>query len=125
MFYALQQRHGHDTDNNVNIRFAPRHSATLTAVWDVTSDTSLAISESATVDRERPLSDPRPVAPNYYLLNVSAKTNNLLGGYADVSVAVRNVLNRDARMQSDSVTTIPGDIPLPGREFTATVRIHW
>jgi len=112
--YAYQRRTDDDTDNNANIRFAPKHFGVLSIDWEPIRHWHGRIAARGIFDRERPVRDPRPVAENYVLTDLVFRRTALFDRL-DVTLTIRNVFDEDARVQSATATNIPGDLPLPGR----------
>ena len=111
-------------DNNVNVRFAPKHQVYAEANWRFAPQWNLNLNVKSILDRERPAGDPRPPADDYSLLNLTLR-REAIGKHLDVAFSVRNLLDEDAREPSDSPAGIPFDIPLAGRNFYGELRFRF
>ncbi len=68
-------------------------------------------------DRARQPGDSRPKVPNYTLVDLSLRREQLAGGWT-VRASVHNLFDKDAREPSISATNIPFDIPLARRSYS-------
>lgn len=122
--YAFQDRIGDSADDNANIRFAPRHILNWNVDLAVTPAWHAAIVARAVMDRERPISDPRPDPDDYVVVDAILGRKRAFD-FLDLSFAVDNVFDEDIRDPSPSATTLPFDIPLPGRTWFARAVARW
>lgn len=118
--YAFQHRQGHDTDNSINIRFAAKHTVNLGLLSEWLNDWRGSVLATSYFGRERPLSDTRSAARDYTLVNATIQRRAFFGR-ADIAFAIHNLLNADARIQSDAASSAPFDIPLPGRDYSLSI----
>jgi len=68
--------------------------------------------------------DPRPPVDDYSIVTVGVRRESPARHF-EVAIYARNLLNADAREPSDSFTSLPFDIPLPGREIYGEVRMRF
>lgn len=122
--YAYQQRHGATVQQNLNLRYAPRNAVNLDLTWRPAQEWTAALTALSLFDRQRAATDPRPPADSYTWMTATVTRENL-AGFIDLSFSVRNLLNEDARAQSDSANNVPDDIPLPSRAAYVTLLAHW
>jgi outer membrane receptor for ferrienterochelin and colicins len=122
--YAYHQRHGATVEQNVNLRYAARNAVNLDLTWEPAQDWTIGLTALSLFDRQRAATDPRPPADDYTWINATVTRANI-AGVVDLSFSVRNLLNEDARAQSDSPNNVPDDIPLPGRGAFVTLLAHW
>jgi outer membrane receptor for ferrienterochelin and colicins len=122
--YAYQERHGATVQDNVNLRYGARDSLNLDLIWQPSEAWSVGLTSLSIINRQRARTDPRKPADDYTLLNANVTRRNI-GGLVDASFALRNLLNTDARYQSESAANVPDDIPQPGRGAFLTLEAHW
>jgi outer membrane receptor protein involved in Fe transport len=96
----------------------------LDLTWEPAQDWTIGLTALSLFDRQRAATDPRPPADDYTWINATVTRANI-AGVVDLSFSVRNLLNEDARAQSDSPNNVPDDIPLPGRGAFVTLLAHW
>lgn len=108
--YAWQ--HSEDADTGQRIGDAPGQQLMLNADWKFYPNWSLYSQMNWVASRKRPAGDTRPAIDNYALVDLTLRRKNILGGW-ELSAAVRNLFDEDAREPSPSVN--PDDFPLEGR----------
>jgi iron complex outermembrane receptor protein len=96
----------------------------LEADWRFLPHWHLNTSLKSVLDRERAAGDPRPKIDDFALVNVTLRRLNI-GHHLDLSFSVRNLLDADAREPSRSFQTLPGDLPLAGRNVYAEIIYHF
>ena len=121
--YAFQHLIGHSSDNNANVRFAPRHIIGWQLNFTPMSLWRSSITVRGVLDRDRPISDPRPAPKDYVRTNFTVARTELFR-YLDASFTVENIFNQDAKEASPSPTSLPFDIPLPGRTWFLQLSLH-
>lgn len=114
--YAFQNLIGNDRDDDANIRFAPQHQFFIALDWHFAPDWRAGMNLITILDRTRATSDTRRDPDDYTLANLTIGRKNIAHN-ADVSLSIRNLSDENARIPSASATTIPDDIPLPGRNL--------
>jgi outer membrane receptor for ferrienterochelin and colicins len=122
--YAYQDRLGSAADDNANIRFAPHHVLVATIDWRLPQEWRVALTARGVMDRERPISDPRPDPDDYLVVNSILARANAFSLF-DLALVVNNVFDEDVRDASPSATTLPFDIPLPGRTWMVNATARW
>lgn len=122
--YAYQERHGASVKDNVNLRFNARHSVNVDLMWQPTREWSAGLTSLSLLGRQRAASDTREPASGYMLVNASITRRNV-AETVDISLAVRNLFDKEASTQSESPTSAPYDIPLPGRGLFIEAVAHW
>lgn len=110
--YSKQQ--ARDTQSNQAIPDAPGQQFKANINWLFAPEWSLNSQLNWVANRERAQGDLRPAIANYTLLNLTLNRNNILRDL-DLSFAVRNAANADAREPSSS--TVPDDYPLESRSL--------
>lgn len=108
------RQHARDAQFNKAIPDAPGQQFKANLNWLFAPEWSLNSQVNWIADRERAQGDFRPTTANYTLLNLTLNRNNIVRDL-DVSFAVRNATNADAREPSSS--TIPDDYPLESRSL--------
>lgn len=108
--YSLQD--AEDARTKVDIADAPGQQFKLNANWEWAHNWSINGQVYWVADRERALGDPRADIDDYTLLHLTLHRKNLFPG-VDLSLAVRNAANADAREPSS--VAIPDDYPLESR----------
>jgi iron complex outermembrane receptor protein len=103
-----------DTENNSNIPDAPGQQVKANLNWMLAPQWSLNGQLNWVGDRARATGDLRPAISDYTLLNLTLHRKNIVPEL-DLSVAVRNLANADAREPSSG--SIPDDYPLESRSF--------
>ncbi|MGH8604714.1 MAG: TonB-dependent receptor domain-containing protein, partial [Gammaproteobacteria bacterium] len=111
-------------EENVNIRFAPTHQVYAEANWQFAPDWKLNVNVNSVLDRNRPTTDPRPPVEDYSIVNITLRSEDIVK-QLDLAFSARNLFDEDAREPSDSLTSIPFDIPLPGRSFYGELRFQF
>jgi outer membrane receptor for ferrienterochelin and colicins len=109
---------------NVNLRFAPRQQVYAEANWRFAPRWNFNVNVKSVFGRERQVGDPRPPVDDYAIVTVGVRRESP-ARHLEVAVYARNLFNQDAREPSDSPTTLPFDIPLPGREIYGEVRVRF
>ncbi len=122
--YTFQERLDDESDDNANIRFAPKHKIYIEGNWEVAPDWNFNANVLGVYERERRASDPRAGIDDYTLFSITLERQNI-GKNMDISLSVRNLFDEDARDPSQSETTIPFDIPLQGRNVYGQVRVRF
>ncbi len=122
--YAFQERLDDESDDNANVRFAPKHKAYLEGNWAFAPDWNLNANVIGVFGRERRASDPRSDIDDYTLFNLTLERLNIARS-VDASLSIRNVFDEDERDPSQSATTIPFDIPLAGRNVYGQIRARF
>jgi iron complex outermembrane receptor protein len=117
--YAYQERHGDNSQQNVNVRFSVPHAVNFDVTWNY-NDWRAGLASLSVFDRKRGRSDSRPPAEDYTLVNASLIRRNIAGLF-DVSFSVHNLFDEDARDQSESLSSVAFDIPRPGRSYLMTL----
>jgi iron complex outermembrane receptor protein len=119
--YAYQSRIDDESDGNVNIRFGPEHQTYIEGNYQYSSIWGLNVNAISVFNRVRPDNDPRPSIDDYSIVNVTLHRKSF-AKYFDASFSVRNLFDEDVRDPSGSATTLPFDIPLPGRNIYGQLR---
>lgn len=108
------KQNARDAQFNKAIPDAPGQQFKASLNWLFAPEWSLNSQLNWVANRERAQGDLRPAIANYTLLNLTLNRNNILRDI-DLSFAVRNATNADAREPSSS--TIPDDYPLESRSL--------
>lgn len=103
-----------DADSGAPVPDAPGQQIKCNLNWLFASDWSLSSQLYWIGDRKRSQGDTRPAVDNYALANVNLNKKNILPDL-DLSLAVRNLANKDAREPSSG--TISDDYPLESRSY--------
>lgn len=101
-----------DNDTSMAVADAPGQQFMLTANWEFRPDWSLNSQVNWVGDRQRASGDIRPDIADYTLIGATLRRQNLFPNL-DVSVAVRNMTDEDAREPSNGL--IAEDYPLESR----------
>jgi iron complex outermembrane receptor protein len=109
---------------NINLRFAPRHQVYAEANWRFAPHWNLNLNVKSVFGRERQADDPRSPVDDYSIVTLGVRRESP-ARHLEVAVYARNLLDEDAREPSDSPTSLPFDIPLPGREIYGEVRMRF
>ncbi len=108
------KQHARDAQFNKAIADAPGQQFKANINWLFAPEWSLNSQLNWVANRERAQGDLRPAIANYTLLNLTLNRNNIVRDL-DLTFAVRNATNADAREPSSS--TIPDDYPLESRSL--------
>ena len=123
--YAYQDRVGSTANDNANIRFQPHHILLWNTDVQFGEAWRAAISARTVRDRERPDSDPRARPDDYVHVNAALAFRPKALDLFDVTLVVENLFDEDIRDPSPSASTLPYDIPLPGRTWFVQLRAQW
>jgi len=110
--YAWQ--HSEDTETHKRIADAPGQQAYLNVEWKFLPEWSVSPQLTWIGDRARAVGDTRNEVPDYTLVDLTLRKNNILTGL-DFAVSAHNIFDEDAYEPSDG--TIPGDYPLAGKSI--------
>jgi len=112
-----------DMENNSKIPDAPGQQVKANLNWMLAPQWSINGQLNWVGDRARAMGDLRPAISDYTLLNLTLHRKNILPEL-DLSLAVRNLANADAREPSSG--SIPDDYPLESRSvwLGLTYSIH-
>lgn len=114
--YYLRQKHtGRFRDSQ--LAQAPESQAELSVTWEPNDYWLLYASGVAVMDRGRAAGDARAAPPDYFAIDATIRRRGLIEGL-DVSVSITNLLDRSMVAASESPSSLPLDIPLPGRRVT-------
>jgi iron complex outermembrane receptor protein len=125
--YAYQR--ARDKEAGLPVANVPEHQLFLRWQQQLLPQWSLSTSLNGVFDRCRAAGDDRQDIEDYIILDLTLTGRELMPGLA-VSISMFNATDEDAREPSlydplsDSVS-IPGDLPLAGRSFVATLRKVW
>jgi iron complex outermembrane receptor protein len=117
--YYLRQSHtGEFRDSQ--LAQAPESQAELSLTWAPNDYWSVYASGVAVMGRGRAAGDSRRAPSNYYVFDTTVRRRGLFEGL-DLSLTVTNALDRAIDAASESATSLPLDIPMPGRRVTFTL----
>jgi len=111
---SYSKQSAEDANTDAAIPDAPGQQIKANLNWIFASQWSLNSQLNWVGGRKRAVGDLRPAIDNYTLLNLTLNRKNILPDL-DMSLAVRNINNSDAREPSSG--TIPNDYPLESRSF--------
>jgi len=103
-----------DTKTQATVPDAPGQQFKVNLNWLLATQWSLNSQLNWVGDRERTSGDSRPAIKDYTLLNLTLHRKNILPEL-DLSFAVRNAANADAREPSSG--SVPDDYPLESRSL--------
>ena len=113
-----------EATGNINTRLAPRHQVYGELNWEFVPQWHLNANVKSILERDRPVSDPRPPVEDYSIVTLGVRRNDLLD-HVDVAIYARNLLEEDAREPSESATSLPLDLPLAGRSIFGEVNVRF
>lgn len=97
--------------------YAPHHHVNGRVDWQMRGSAVMSAQLNHVADRRRPAGDNRPKIADYTTFDLSLGTDRGQGKW-DVSVAIRNLFNADAREPSLAPgTALPNDLPLTPRSI--------
>ncbi|MDX1250767.1 MAG: TonB-dependent receptor [Gammaproteobacteria bacterium] len=117
--YAWQRSTDNLTDQAVPA--VPRQQLYAQMDWRFLPDWQLNTQVKRIMDRARAPGDSRPAVPDYTLVNMTLRRNEIARNW-DVALLAHNLLNADAREPSPAPGFIRYDLPLPGRSVYLEVR---
>jgi outer membrane receptor for ferrienterochelin and colicin len=103
-------------DDNVNIRFAPTHQVYGEANWRFAPQWNLNVNVKSILDRDRPVTDPRPPVENYSIVNLTLRRQNIVK-QLDLALSARNLLDEDARRAERFPSLDPLRHPVAGTKL--------
>jgi iron complex outermembrane receptor protein len=112
--YAWQRSTDESTGQDAG--YAPRHHVFARVDWHAANGWFLGSQVSFIGGRKRAAGDTRPDIADYTTVDVNLRTTNVHKGW-ELSAAIRNLFDADAREPTLPSNMIPGDLPLPGRTF--------
>jgi iron complex outermembrane receptor protein len=114
-----------DENTNKDAGLAPHHHAYLRADWRFVPGWTLSGQVNRVADRLRQATDSRPKIADYTTADLTLRTGELRKDW-ELAFSVRNIFNVDAREPTadSSATSIPNDLPLPGRSLYLELRHH-
>jgi outer membrane cobalamin receptor len=126
--FAYQRSENKTIDHVVHD--APEMQFYLNPHWDFLPDWSFDGQYFWIAKRHRAEGDPREEIDDYNLVNLTLRRTNIAKHW-DAAVAIRNLLDEDAREPSPYNSTapqgafIPNDYPMEGISFWAEVQLHF
>ncbi len=126
--FAYQRSENKTIDHVVHD--APEMQFYLNPHWEFLPEWSLDAQYFWIANRNRVESDPRKEIDDYNLVNLTIRRKNIIKHW-DAALAVRNLLDEDAREPSPYDSTapqgafIPNDYPMEGISFWAELRFHF
>ncbi len=118
--YAFQDARDVATDEMA--AGVPRHQFYLRGDWRFAPQWTLDGRFNWISSRERPADDPRSTLAGYRTVDLFLRRTDIFGK-GEIGFMVRNLLDQERR--EPSLQSIPGDYPLEGRSFSATIRLHF
>lgn len=110
--YSYQQ--ARDSDTHDAVPDVPGQKFWVDADWGFLPQWSVSARYVRVADRHRPAGDTRPEIKDYDLVHLTLRRKSVLK-HLDISVALRNVFDADAREPGPA--TVPADYPLEGRSY--------
>ena len=123
--FALQQ--SEDADTKATIADAPGNQLTINSYWQFQPEWFLNTTINRVADRQRAANDSRSDIKDYTQVDFSLQRKNIYP-QLDISLSVRNALDKDIREPSTvnaiGQASIPGDIPMEGRSVWLEMNYH-
>jgi iron complex outermembrane receptor protein len=115
--YAFQRALAAESGND-----APAHHIYLTSRWTIDSHWQAYAQMNWIAGRNRQSGDSRPPIADYHTLDLGLRFRPHNGNW-EAALAVRNALDADVREPSPAPGNLPGDLPMPGRNFSLQLRL--
>ena len=122
--YAYQSTIGNAAADNSNRRFSPKHQIFAELNWRFAPQWQVNLNLTSVHDRQRATSDLRPDPDDYTLVGVTVRRKALFDKI-DLSITANNLFDEDAVDASSSANTVPGDLPLKGRNVYAQITLRF